>query len=341
MIKSPKISIIIPVYNVERYLRQCIDSILAQTFTDYELLLIDDGSPDGCPIICDEYAEKDDRIRVIHKSNGGISSTRNRGINEACGKWLIFLDSDDAWANPHCLQKLYSYTKKLNLDLVRFEYQAVNEQLEHIEPRSYDKSNIEGRVINNYELVYSGISEEWFPWLYLLRKEIIGDLRFNEQITFQEDTDFFCRLFGAHELRCGYLNEQLYFYRKRTDSISNTAQISNLKGTLLLCDVFYNESVKVHDERLKRLYIYYSVKMYCRTLNNMATDEYFPKRKEMGNHLDLGSMRKKALMRKKQNSIQVPRKYLLCLYLPPTVSIWLTNKWYKLILKLKHKGIMD
>ena len=136
MIKSPKISIIIPVYNVERYLQQCIDSILTQTFTDFELLLIDDGSTDGCSAICDEYAEKDDRIRVIHKPNSGISSTRNRGIDEACGEWLIFLDSDDAWANPNCLQKLYSYTKKLNLDLVRFEYQAVNEQLEHIEPRS-------------------------------------------------------------------------------------------------------------------------------------------------------------------------------------------------------------
>ena len=77
MIKSPQISIIIPIYNVERYLHQCIDSILAQTFTDYELLLIDDGSTDGCPAICYEYTEKDNRIRVFHKKNNGITSARN------------------------------------------------------------------------------------------------------------------------------------------------------------------------------------------------------------------------------------------------------------------------
>lgn len=340
MTKSPQISVIVPIYNVERYIRQCIDSILVQTFTDFELLLIDDGSPDGCPAICDEYAQKDARIRVIHKPNGGISSARNRGIDEACGKWLIFLDSDDTWADPNCLQKLYSYTKKLNLDLVRFEYQAVNEQLEYIEPRSYNKSNIECRVIDNYELIYYGISGEWFPWLYLLRKEAICGLRFNEQTSFQEDTEFFCRLLAAHELRCGYIDDRMYLYRKRTDSITNTAQISNLKGMLLLCDVFYNESAKIDNERLKRLYIYYSVKMYCRTLNTMSTDEYFPMRKEMGAKLCLSSLQKKALMRKRRNAVAVPRKYLPGLYFSPSVSIWLTNKWYKLILKMKQKGIM-
>lgn len=335
------VSVIIPVYKVERYIRQCIDSVLAQTFTDFELLLIDDGSPDGCPAICDEYAKKDTRIRVFHKQNGGLSSARNRGIDEAHGEWVIFIDSDDAWKDTDCLLKLYSYAKKLNLDIVRFEYQAVNEKLEHIEPRSYDKSNIEGRVIDNYELVNCGISGEWFPWLYLIRKEAIGNLKFNEQTKFQEDFDFYSRLFASSELRCGYIDDRMYLYRKRTDSITNTVQISNLKGSLLLCDVFYSESSKINDKRLKRLYVYYSLKMYCRTLNTMATDEYFHLRKEMGPKLGLSNMRKKALMRKKQNSIQVPRKYLPCLYLPPTVSIWLTNKWYKLILKLKHKGIMD
>ena len=333
MNKRVEVSIIVPVYNVERYIRQCIDSILTQTFTDFELLLIDDGSPDECPIICDEYAEKDDRIRVIHKPNGGISSTRNRGIDEACGKWLIFLDSDDAWANPNCLQKLYSYTKKLNLDLVRFEYQAVNEQLEPIEPRSYDKSNIEGRVINNYELVYFGISGEWFPWLYMIRKETIGDLRFNEKTKFQEDTDFYSRLFASRELRCGYLDEQMYLYCKRTASITTTARISNLEGSFSLCDVFYNESIKIKDKRLKHLYIYYSVMMYYWTLQTIATDAYYPKRQEIIDMLGIESLRKNTLLRKKQTSI--PYKCLPFIYLPPAASIWLTK--YKIILIQKLK----
>ena len=92
---TPKISVIVPVYNVEKYLPRCIDSILSQTFTDFELLLIDDGSPDNCGKICDEYAAKDSRVRVFHKPNGGVSSARNLGLDNARGEWIAFIDSDD------------------------------------------------------------------------------------------------------------------------------------------------------------------------------------------------------------------------------------------------------
>ena len=88
-------SIIVPVYNVEKYLRECIDSILCQTFTDFELILVDDGSKDESGKICDEYAEKDNRIKVIHKENGGQSTARNCGVKESSGKYIVFLDSDD------------------------------------------------------------------------------------------------------------------------------------------------------------------------------------------------------------------------------------------------------
>lgn len=89
------LSIVVPVYDVEQYLPRCIDSILEQTFTDFELILVNDGSTDNCPIICDEYADKDDRIKVIHKENGGLSDARNTGINKASGKYISFIDSDD------------------------------------------------------------------------------------------------------------------------------------------------------------------------------------------------------------------------------------------------------
>ena len=92
---NPKVSVIVPVYNIEKLLQRCIDSILAQTFTDFELLIIDDGSKDKSGEICDEYAEKDARIRVFHKQNGGVSSTRNLGRDEAKGKYIAFVDSDD------------------------------------------------------------------------------------------------------------------------------------------------------------------------------------------------------------------------------------------------------
>ena len=91
----PEISVIVPVYRVEKYLNDCIDSILAQTFTDFELILVDDGSPDGCPALCDAAAAKDSRIRVIHQKNRGLSGARNAGLDAAEGEWIAFVDSDD------------------------------------------------------------------------------------------------------------------------------------------------------------------------------------------------------------------------------------------------------
>lgn len=113
-----QISVIVPVYKVEKYLKRCVDSILNQTFTDFELILVDDGSPDGCPAICDEYAEKDARVRVIHKENGGLSSARNAGIdwvfeNSDC-EWISFVDSDD-YVHPKMLEALFNAAVSLGV----------------------------------------------------------------------------------------------------------------------------------------------------------------------------------------------------------------------------------
>ena len=111
------LSIIVPVYKVESYLARCVDSILAQTVSDFELILVDDGSPDRCGAICDEYAARDPRVRVIHKENGGLSSARNAGIDIARGQWLGFVDSDD-WITPDCYEKLLACAQRQNVKLV-------------------------------------------------------------------------------------------------------------------------------------------------------------------------------------------------------------------------------
>lgn len=112
------ISVIVPVYNVEPYLHRCVDSILAQTFTDFDLILVDDGSPDNCPTICDEYAEKDSRVHVIHQENGGLSAARNAGIDWAFAnsdsQWLTFVDSDD-WIHPEMLEQLLNAAVESNV----------------------------------------------------------------------------------------------------------------------------------------------------------------------------------------------------------------------------------
>lgn len=103
---NPLISVVVPIYNVQQYLEKCIDSIIAQTYTNIEIILVDDGSKDGCPAICDEYAKKDDRIRVIHKPNGGLSSARNAGIEIATGEYISFVDSDD-YISEDMIEQLY------------------------------------------------------------------------------------------------------------------------------------------------------------------------------------------------------------------------------------------
>ena len=123
--KQPQISIIVPIYNVEQYLQSCLDSIIAQTYKDWELLLIDDGSLDKSGVICDEYAKKDVRIRVFHKENGGVSSARQKGQDEARGEYTIHVDPDD-WIEPSMLEDLYAKAEKENAELVICDY-FVNE----------------------------------------------------------------------------------------------------------------------------------------------------------------------------------------------------------------------
>ncbi len=114
---TPKISVIIPVYNVEKYLKKCVESVLSQTLKDIEIILVDDGSPDNCPIICDEYAKKDNRIVVIHKQNGGLSDARNAGMRIAKGKYIGFVDSDD-YIEPDMFEKMYQIADKDGSDVV-------------------------------------------------------------------------------------------------------------------------------------------------------------------------------------------------------------------------------
>lgn len=317
------ITVIIPVYNVERYLRECLDSVVRQTYQNKEVLLIDDGSKDNSLAICQEYASRYSFIRVIHKENGGLSSARNRGIDEAYGDWVIFLDSDDIWSDKDCLTKLYNYATNLNLDILRFEYQAVNENLEPIEPRYYNKFNIEGIVIDNYNLVKYGIAGEWFAVLYLIKRNIIEELRFNEQTKFQEDIDFYCRLFALKSLRCGYFKEKMYLYRKRVASITATCRVGNLKGSFDLCDVFYDSSSKTSDEKLRQLYVHYSVMMYYWTLQTLAAEPYYTKREQIIEELQLNSLHKRVLDRMKDTRIGMIYKSFIVPI--PFYGVWLLH----------------
>ena len=132
---EPTISIIVPVYKTEAYLEKCVDSILAQTFRDFELLLIDDGSPDNCPALCEEAAARDPRIRVIHQKNAGLSAARNTGVEAARGEWIGFVDSDDSIA-PEMYETLLTYARRDGAQIAVCDYLLVTEAGEPL-PSSY------------------------------------------------------------------------------------------------------------------------------------------------------------------------------------------------------------
>ncbi len=118
---EPLISVIIPIYNVEKYLKKCIDSVISQTYKNLEIILVDDGSPDNCGIICDEYAQKDDRIIVIHKKDGGLSDARNAGIEICKGEYISFIDSDD-FVSPYFIEMLYRGVHDYNCEIATVEH---------------------------------------------------------------------------------------------------------------------------------------------------------------------------------------------------------------------------
>ena len=140
-------SVIVPIYNIEKYIKRCIDSVLSQTFDDFELILVDDGSPDNCPKICDEYAEKDHRIKVVHKENGGLVSARQAGISIAKGDYVFNLDGDDAITSD-ALMSAYNIILDTKADMVSFSYRVyTNDKLGDVvddlaEEGLYDKKRL-------------------------------------------------------------------------------------------------------------------------------------------------------------------------------------------------------
>ena len=217
------ISIIIPIYNVESYLRKCLDSIIEQSFPYFELLLINDGSTDASTQICQEYVEKDDRIRYFEKENGGVSSARNFGIKHSRGEYITFIDSDD-WIEPNYLEILYKTIKEQEADIVVTNYYTFREEdamfLFHVaetnEPLVFQPND----SFFNYMFSTFGTDIAWgSSWSKLFKKSLFDRLCFSEDISWAEDFDLMYKLFLISE-RIIYLHKATYCYRDRGDSAS-------------------------------------------------------------------------------------------------------------------------
>lgn len=199
-----KISIIVPIYNVEKYLCRCVDSILNQTFTDYELILVDDGSPDRCGEICDEYAKKDERVKVIHKENGGPSEARNMGIDIAKGEYIAFVDSDD-WIHPRMYEILYNGIIQNNVKLSACAYNEtdIKDNFKEITDSTFEiRKGKEFLITDNVAAVV--------VWNKLYHKSLFKNIRYPKGKIYEDEVVAYKLLLDIGDIV--YCNEQLYFY---------------------------------------------------------------------------------------------------------------------------------
>ena len=226
------VSVIIPVYNVEKYIGKCLDSIIAQTYKDFEIIIVDDGTKDRSGVICDEYARLDSRIRVFHEINGGVSSARNKGLNYASGDWVLFVDSDD-WINEKLLETCCNeISKNENTDVCIFGFKEVeDENVENMMPiTSYKTIVAEGktklglqyRIFNRDRdaCCDKNVIKLSSPWK-MYRKKFLDDnnIRFTEELVNGEDGVF--NLYAYQYAKKIVLVETpLYFYRQRRDSVT-------------------------------------------------------------------------------------------------------------------------
>lgn len=204
----PQISVIVPIYKVEPYLSRCIDSILNQTFSDFEIILVDDGSPDNSGKICDEYAEKDPRILVIHQENRGVSAARNTAIEWALknsnSQWLTFIDSDD-WIHPRYLELLFSAAITLGLDISACQYQKASTISSFIEVNDSNPNKM-----NSEKFYIENPITAVVPWCKLYKKTYFETIRYPIGIRYEDEFTTYKVLFKTPHI--AYINENLYFY---------------------------------------------------------------------------------------------------------------------------------
>ena len=279
------ISVIVPIYNVEKYLKKCIESIIQQTYDNLEIILINDGSTDNSPKICDNYAKKDKRIKVIHKKNGGLSDARNYGLEIATGKYISFVDSDD-YIHKQMIEKLYNNLKANYSDISICNICNVYPNGKKMNLSIPETSVVEQKqkfynIYNKYSVVTV------VAWNKLYKKEIFKTIRYPLGKVHEDEWIIFDILKNAQKI--SYLNEPLYYYIQREESISNSFNLKRLH----IIEVHENrlKQLKGHDDLLKMEYIAYILCLSRKIIpglyaikNKQKAKEYRKKNKQLINY---------------------------------------------------------
>lgn len=266
-----RFSIIVPIYKVEKYLKTCINSILLQTFSDFEVILVDDGSPDQCGKICDDYVEQDSRIKVIHKANGGLSSARNAGLNTAIGEYVIFVDSDDYWDDNTALEHIQNNLTETKADLLIFPAKRFYEdenKFTNILNFKVDRNKI---INQNTEQAIKYMLENNIyraaAWNKVVKKKIIDshNMRFKDGYL-SEDMDWcgdllmYCSTFDFYE-------NPMYVYRQqRTGSITSGKVEKLVADKVYMCKKGYEQGINLENKNKSKLLLSYYAYEYAVTL---------------------------------------------------------------------------
>lgn len=258
---NEKISVIVPIYNVQNELNRCIESIVNQTYDNLEIILVDDGSPDNCPMMCDKWAAKDERIVVIHKINGGLSDARNVGLNKANGKYVLYVDSDDYIELDACQKLIENMTD--DVDFVMGDYKEIRDDSIHVNKRKHIKSKAIYDARKIMILAIKNKEMEAPAWLNLYRRDFLlqNNLFFLKGYN-HEDVEILPRLFlAAHKIV--YVEYPFYNYIIRENSIMTSAiSEDNKKKTIEIYHNWMEIIEKINDKKLKKAWIGFYLKMY-------------------------------------------------------------------------------
>lgn len=256
------ISFILPIYKVEKFLHECIDSVLAQTYQNLEIILVDDGSPDKCPQICDEYAGQDNRIRVIHQENSGLSAARNAGLRAATGEYVIFLDSDDFHSNTHFVEELVALLQKNPVDMIMFKRVCCSEDgsvQKELPPFDEGLNQLDSNDERIYLLAKKDELECSAPMKILRREILVGNQCFFKPGIMSEDVEWFLRLLPY--LKSVYvLNVKSYCYRSNSNSIThniNEKNIGDLTSIIAVVAKFWENSADITVKKIVLNYATY------------------------------------------------------------------------------------
>lgn len=257
-------SVIVPVYNVEKYLKECVDSILSQTFKDFELILVNDGSKDSSPAICDEYAKKDSRVKVIHKENGGQSTARNMGVEKASGEFAVFLDSDDLIADEHFFEDV-KQTADEETDIVLFRY--CKYYGDRTDEYGITLANLDTE--NKAELLRELVKRDAFfcsCWSKCTRMSVLkeNNIVFDTSLSC-EDMDWYYNVVSkANNFKV--IDKPYIYYRQRENSVTSSFKKKSITDYIYTINKWSEEHKKIEDKREREVMLSSLAKLYCNLL---------------------------------------------------------------------------